>query len=83
MIKFCLSVITLAYPNSGYNIHNCVIYRYLDWMNILSYDFHSAFEPAVNHHAPLYALEEDNEYNYDGELNIVSKSYPTFIESQI
>lgn len=41
-------------------------------MNILSYDYHSAFEPAVNHHAPLYALEEDNEYNYDAELNIVS-----------
>jgi len=43
-------------------------------MNILSYDYHSAFEPAVNHHAPLYSLEEDNEYNYDAELNIVSNS---------
>lgn len=41
-------------------------------MNILSYDYHSAFEPAVNHHAPLYSLEEDDEYNYDAELNIVS-----------
>lgn len=47
-------------------------FRYLDWMNILSYDYHSAFEPAVNHHAPLYPLEEDNEYNYDAELTIVS-----------
>lgn len=43
-------------------------------MNILSYDYHSAFEPAVNHHAPLYALEEASEYNYDAELNIVSKT---------
>lgn len=41
-------------------------------MNILSYDYHSAFEPSVNHHAPLYPLEEDNEYNYDAELTIVS-----------
>lgn len=41
-------------------------------MNILSYDYHSAFEPAVNHHAPLYSLEEESEYNYDTELNIVS-----------
>lgn len=46
--------------------------RYLDWMNLLSYDYHSAFEPAVNHHAPLYPLEEPNEYSVDNELNIVS-----------
>lgn len=49
-------------------------------MNILSYDYHSAFEPAVNHHAPLYPLEEDNEYNYDGELNIV-RQYLCIIKS--
>lgn len=48
-------------------------------MNILSYDYHSAFEPAVNHHAPLYPLEEDNEYNYDAELNIVSISFIIFV----
>lgn len=41
-------------------------------MNILSYDYHSAFEPSVNHHSPLYALEAASEYNFDNELNIVS-----------
>jgi len=41
-------------------------------MNILSYDYHSAFEPAVNHHSPLYPLEEDSEYNFDAQLSIVS-----------
>lgn len=41
-------------------------------MNLLTYDYHSAFEPAVNHHAPLYPLEEPNEYSTDAELNIVS-----------
>jgi GH18 family chitinase len=46
--------------------------RYLDFMNILSYDYHSAFEPAVNHHSPLYPLEEDSEYNFDAQLSIVS-----------
>lgn len=50
--------------------NNCFV-RYLDWMNILSYDYHSAFEPAVNHHSPLYPLEEESEYNYDVDLNIV------------
>lgn len=59
----------IEYINKGYDVPKLT--KYLDWMNILSYDYHSAFEPAVNHHAPLYSLEEDNEYNYDGELNIV------------
>ncbi|KAL1517942.1 hypothetical protein ABEB36_001638 [Hypothenemus hampei] len=58
----------IEYINKGYDVPKLT--RYLDWMNILSYDYHSAFEPAVNHHAPLYSLEEDNEYNYDAELNI-------------
>ncbi|XP_019757751.2 serine-rich adhesin for platelets [Dendroctonus ponderosae] len=58
----------IEYINKGYDVPKLT--KYLDWMNILSYDYHSAFEPAVNHHAPLYSLEEDSEYNYDGELNI-------------
>ena len=41
-------------------------------MNILSYDYHSAFEPAVNHHSPLDPLEDiDEEYNFDAQLTIV------------
>ncbi|XP_050514688.1 serine-rich adhesin for platelets [Diabrotica virgifera virgifera] len=58
----------LEYINKGFNVPE--LNRYLDWMNILSYDYHSAFEPAVNHHAPLYSLEEESEYNYDSDLNI-------------
>jgi GH18 family chitinase len=50
----------------------CTDCRHLDFMNILSYDYHSAFEPAVNHHAPLYPLEEASEYNFDAQLSIVS-----------
>lgn len=40
-------------------------------MNLLTYDYHSSYEPAVNHHSPLYPLEEDSEYNFDAKLNIV------------
>ncbi|XP_015834046.1 mucin-5AC isoform X2 [Tribolium castaneum] len=58
----------IEYINKGYDVPKLT--KYLDWMNILSYDYHSAFEPAVNHHAPLYPLEEPSEYNYDTELNI-------------
>nr|CAH7763316.1 unnamed protein product [Callosobruchus chinensis] len=58
----------IEYINKGYDIPKLM--KYLDWMNMLSYDFHSAYEPAVNHHAPLFALEEANEYSFDAELNI-------------
>ncbi|KAK4872495.1 hypothetical protein RN001_014524 [Aquatica leii] len=58
----------IEYINKGYDVPKLM--KYLDWMNILSYDYHSAFEPAVNHHSPLYSLEEASEYNYDSDLNI-------------
>ncbi|KAK2580930.1 hypothetical protein KPH14_005997 [Odynerus spinipes] len=58
----------IEYIDKGYDVPR--LNEYLDFINLLSYDYHSAYEPAVNHHAPLYPLEEDNEYNYDGELTI-------------
>ena len=61
----------IEYIDKGYDIPK--LNEYLDFINLLSYDYHSAYEPAVNHHAPLYGLEEDNEYNYDNELTIVRK----------
>ncbi|KAH9632906.1 hypothetical protein HF086_002728 [Spodoptera exigua] len=61
---------TKEYPD----VHPGPCRMYLDWMNLLSYDYHSAFEPAVNHHAPLYPLEEPNEYSVDNELNIICEA---------
>ncbi|XP_046825327.1 mucin-5AC-like isoform X3 [Vespa crabro] len=58
----------IEYIDKGYDVPR--LNEYLDFINLLSYDYHSAYEPAVNHHAPLYPLEEDNEYNYDSELTI-------------
>lgn len=67
----------VEYIDKGYDVPR--LNEYLDFVNLLSYDYHSAYEPAVNHHSPLYPLEEDNEYNYDAELTIVrvcsSRSY--------
>ncbi|XP_037938102.1 mucin-5AC-like [Teleopsis dalmanni] len=58
----------IEYIDKGYDIPK--LNKYLDWFNVLTYDFHSSHEPSVNHHAPLYSLEEESEYNYDSELNI-------------
>lgn len=63
----------IEYIDKGYDIPK--LNKHLDWMNILSYDYHSAFEPSVNHHSPLFSLEEDDEYNFDSQLNIVSNQY--------
>ncbi|XP_031766318.2 mucin-5AC isoform X3 [Galleria mellonella] len=58
----------IEYIQKGFDVKT--LNKYLDWMNLLTYDYHSAFEPAVNHHAPLFPLEEPNEYSTDNELNI-------------
>ena len=58
------------YIDKGYDVPK--LNKYLDWFNLLSYDYHSAYEPSVNHHAPLYPIEEENEYSFDNDLNIVS-----------
>lgn len=58
------------YIDKGYDIPK--LNKHLDWFNLLSYDYHSAYEPAANHHAPLYPIEEENEYSFDNDLNIVS-----------
>lgn len=62
----------IEYIDKGYDVPK--LNEYLDWFNILSYDYHSAFEPAVDHHAPLLPLEPDDEYNFGSQLNIVSHS---------
>lgn len=61
------------YIDKGYDVPK--LNKYLDWFNLLSYDYHSSYEPSVNHHAPLYPIEEENEYSYDTDLNIVSNFF--------
>ncbi|VVC40930.1 Hypothetical protein CINCED_3A022627 [Cinara cedri] len=58
----------IEYIDKGYDVPE--LNKHLDFMNLLTYDYHSSFEPAVNHHSPLYPLEEDSEYNFDAKLNI-------------
>jgi chitinase len=31
----------------------------LDWINVMTYDYHGAFEPTVNFHSPLYRVTGD------------------------
>lgn len=48
------------YIEKGYDIPK--LNQHLDWFNLLSYDYHSAFEPSVNHHRyiPLITWHENH-----------------------
>lgn len=45
--------------------------RNVDYMNIMTYDYHGGWDTRTNHHAPLYA--ERREAGLDGVLNVVSR----------
>ncbi|XP_054160532.1 probable chitinase 10 [Oppia nitens] len=46
--------------NSGFNVPE--INKYLDFMSIMSYDFHGDWEQTVNHNSPLFALNTASGY---------------------
>jgi chitinase len=36
-----------------------LIHPYLDWINLMTYDYHGGWEMTTNHHAPLYSSPAD------------------------
>ena len=52
----------------GYDIST--LNHYLDWFNVLSFDYHTSDEPEVHLPAPLYAYGEQT--RREAELNIVN-----------
>lgn len=55
--------------------------RYLDFINVMTYDFHGAFESKTNHHSPIYYNDDDptryNKYTFCAEdaLKMYVKEY--------
>ncbi len=45
----------------------------VDFWNVLTYDYHSSYEPAVNHHAPLFRPRDVSEFDHRANLNVVRK----------
>lgn len=72
-------LITMAVPAStdyaakGFDIRS--LNKFLDFFNLLTYDYHSSFETSTNHHSPLFRPREFSEYDYRADLNIVSLQY--------
>lgn len=48
------------------------ISKYLDFINVMAYDFHGQWERQVGHNSPLYPLESAT--SYQKKLTVVNKS---------
>ena len=44
----------------GYDVP--AVAAYVDFLNIMSYDFHGKWEPKTGHNAPLFALSSETEW---------------------
>ncbi|KAM9000808.1 chitinase-3-like protein 1 [Sarcophilus harrisii] len=47
--------------DAGYDIRK--ISEYLDFINLMSYNFHGAWQKTVGHHSPLYRGKKDDSYS--------------------
>ncbi|MBY6196266.1 chitinase C-terminal domain-containing protein [Vibrio hangzhouensis] len=57
-------MLTIAAPSSGYllrGMETMSVTKYLDYVNIMSYDLHGAWNDHVGHNAALYDTGEDSE----------------------
>ena len=59
---------SLEYAGKGFDIRT--LNQALDFFNLLTYDYHSAYEPATNHHSPLYRPGDWSDFDFRAELNI-------------
>lgn len=63
---------SLEYAGKGFDIKT--LNKHLDFFNFLTYDYHSSYEPSVNHHSPLFRPKDVSEYDFRADLNVVSVS---------
>ena len=60
---------SLEYAGKGFDIAS--LDKNLDFFNLLTYDYHSSYEPATNHHSPLFRPADVSEFDFRADLNIV------------
>ncbi len=57
--QYLLTIATGASAQSANNMELSQIANIVDWINIMTYDFHGSFESGTNHNAPLYPDVDD------------------------
>jgi chitinase len=56
---YLLTIAAPAAPATFAHVELEKIHAYLDWVNLMSYDFHGSWSDATNLHAPLFAGSDD------------------------
>jgi chitinase len=56
---YLLTIAAPAAPGTYGNLELAKIAPYLDWFNLMAYDFHGSWSPRTNFNAPLYASKSD------------------------
>ena len=77
--KYYLTIAAGCNPSFPANAHINELMDYLDWINLMAYDFHGAFDPKTNFNAPLYLSPEDT----TGSAFNIDSSVKAFIEAGV
>ncbi len=67
--QLLLSIAAPCGPTHYKNLELDKIHQYLDWINLMSYDFHGSWDTITNHNSPLYATEQgDSDFNINSAV---------------
>ncbi|WP_372661448.1 glycosyl hydrolase family 18 protein [Cohnella sp.] len=73
---YLLTIAGGAFPGYVQNTEMDQIAKHLDWVNLMTYDFHGDWENVSNHQAPLYMDPKDPvAYNAKGNINSTIYTY--------
>ena len=64
--------------DAGYNVP--AMAQYLDWINLMAYDYHGAWDKRAEHHAPLYARPQSREFDENDALFNVNYTVNHYIQ---
>ncbi len=59
------------------------IHPYLDWINLMTYDFHGTWDTITNFNAPLYAVTSDPASKTDGQSLNVDAAVKAYLQAGI
>lgn len=75
--KYILTIAAPAGPKVIQNLQIKPITEYVDWINLMAYDYNGAWDPVTGHNAPLYRSKADNgpeEYDINSAVNSYLKT---------
>lgn len=57
--QYLLTIAAPAGPRIIGNLEIDKLHKYLDWINVMTYDFHGSWDATTHFNAPLYAIKDD------------------------